>query len=268
MNKEILTVVDMVSNEKGVSKDIIFEALESALVSATKKKYRQGAEMDIQVKIDRQSGDYSTARRWEVMTDEDYCEPERHLIIEDIQDKHPGAALGDFIEEPMESVAFGRIAAQTARQVIVQKVREAERAQIAEAYRGQVGELINGVVKRLEKGNLTIDLGSNAEALVMRENLIPREAIRPGDRIRAYLREVKEDSRGPQLILSRIDPEFLIELFKLEVPEIGENLVEVLSAARDPGLRAKIAVRAHDPRIDPVGACVGMRGSRVQAVTN
>ncbi|MDH5692374.1 MAG: transcription termination factor NusA [Gammaproteobacteria bacterium] len=268
MSKEILLVVDAVSNEKGVEKSIIFEAIEAALATATRKK--NGGEIDVRVQIDRETGNYDTFRRWEVLDDEDenFEGPVRQMLLATAQTKNPELNVGDFYEEPIESVEFGRIAAQTAKQVIVQKVREAERAQIVDQYQGRVGELITGVVKRTEKGNIYIDLGGNAEAIIAREDLIPREVLRPGDRVRGYLREVKSETRGPQLYMSRVSPQLIIELFKLEVPEVGENLIEIMSAARDPGLRAKIAVRTHDPRIDPVGACVGMRGSRVQAVSN
>jgi N utilization substance protein A len=194
--------------------------------------------------------------------------PERQVWLDDAREQNPELQPGDYIEEPMESVEFGRIAAQAAKQVIVQKVREAERAQIVEAYRERVGELVGGIVKRVERGNVYIDLGGNAEAVISREEMIPREAVRGGDRIRCYLREVRSEPRGPQLFVSRTAPELLIELFTLEVPEIGEGLIDIMGAARDPGSRAKIAVRSNEPRIDPVGACVGMRGSRVQAVSN
>ncbi|GAB4358707.1 MAG: transcription termination factor NusA [Gammaproteobacteria bacterium] len=268
MNKEILLVVDAVSNEKGVQKEVIFEAIEAALASATRKKH--GGDIDARVAIDRETGDYETFRRWEVVADdsEEFENPEAQIHLSDAREINPDIQVGEYIEEPMESVAFGRIAAQAAKQVIVQKVREAERQQVVEAYKDRVGELLMGVVKRIERGNVYLDLGGNAEAIIPREQMIPREAVRPGDRLRGYLYEVRSEPRGPQLFISRTAPELLIELFKLEVPEVGEGLIEIIGAARDPGLRAKIAVRAHDPRIDPVGACVGMRGSRVQAVSN
>ena len=268
MNKEILLVVDAVSNEKGVDKEVIFQAIEAALASATKK--RHGGEIDARVAIDRQTGDYATFRRWQVVDDEDenFETPERQVLHARAQQLQPGIEVGQYIEEPMESEVFGRIAAQTAKQVIVQKVREAEREQVVDAYRDRVGELVTGVVKRVERGNVYLDLGGNAEAFVAREEMIPRESVRPGDRLRGYLREVRSEPRGPQLFISRVAPEFLIELFKIEVPEIGQGLISILGAARDPGMRAKIAVKSHDQRIDPVGACVGMRGSRVQAVSN
>lgn len=267
MSKEILLVVDAVSNEKGISKGIIFEAIEAALASATRKRY--GSEIDVRVAINRETGDYDTFRRWEVVADDQELEaPERQIRLSDARQIDPKAEVGGFVEKSMESVSFGRIAAQTAKQVIVQKVREAERAQIVDAYRERKGQLVTGVVKRVERGSVYLDLGGNTEAMVPREEMIPREAIRPGDRLRGYLYDVRPESRGPQLFISRTRPEFLVELFKLEVPEVGQGLIEILGAARDPGLRAKIAVKSNDPRIDPVGACVGMRGSRVQAVSN
>ncbi len=266
MNKEILLVVDAVSNEKGVEKTIIFEAIEAALAMATKKRYN--VDIDVRVAIDRQSGDYDTFRRWLVVEDDAVEQPEREITLSAACYDDDSISLGDYIEEQIESVDFGRIAAQTAKQVIVQKVREAERAQIVDMYESKIGELVMGVVKRVERGNVYLDLGGNAEAFIPRENMIPREAVRSGDRIRGFLKEVKTETRGPQLFISRTDPLFLIELFKIEVPEIGEGLIEIIGASRDPGSRAKIAVKSNDPRIDPVGACVGMRGSRVQAVSN
>lgn len=269
MNKEILLVADAVSNEKGVAKEIIFEAIEAALATATKKRYN--GDVEIRVQIDRGTGDYETFRRWKVVDDSEgkpLEAPEREITLSAAQQENPSIQPDDYVEEPVESVAFGRIAAQTAKQVIVQKVREAERAQIVEAYKARKGQLITAVVKRVERGNVYLDLGNNAEAFVPREEIIPREAVRPGDRLRGYLFDVRSEPRGPQLFVSRTRPEFLIELFKLEVPEVGEGLIEIKAAARDPGLRAKIAVKSNDARIDPVGACVGMRGSRVQSVTN
>ncbi|MCZ6771941.1 MAG: transcription termination factor NusA [Proteobacteria bacterium] len=291
MDKEILTVVDVVSAEKGVSKDIIFDALEAALASATKKGITE--DIDCRVSIDRESGAYEAFRRWEVVDPEHIAEideeeegfeelqeaaamiaagelpyPDRQIWLADARKDQAALNGGDFIEAPLEAAEFGRIAAQTAKQVIVQKVREAERAQVVEAYQDRVGELVMGVVKRVERSNVFIDLGGNAEAAILKDQLIPRELIRAGDRIRGYLFDVRSEKRGPQLFVSRTVKELLIELFKLEVPEIGEGVIDVLEAARDPGLRAKIAVRSNDPRIDPVGACVGMRGSRVQAVSN
>jgi len=268
MNKEILLVVDAVSNEKGVDKEIIFEAIEAALASATRKKH--GSEIDARVQIDRTSGEYETFRRWHVIDDEDpeFESTERQILVSYARRDHPEIEVGEYIEEPIESVEFGRIAAQTAKQVIVQKVREAERARIAEEYQDRIGTLVMGEVKRVERSGIYIDLGGNVEGFVPREEMLPRESVRSGDRLRAFMKEVRTETRGPQLILTRTSDPFLIELFKLEVPEVGQGLIEIVAAARDPGLRAKIAVKSNDPRLDPVGACVGMRGSRVQSVSN
>jgi N utilization substance protein A len=261
-------VVDAVSNEKGVDKEVIFEALEAALAAATRRKH--GEEWDVRVAIDRRTGDYETFRRWKAFADDstELQAPDRELRLEDALDLNPAAVVDGFVEQPMESVTFGRIAAQQAKQVIVQKVREAERQQVVDAYQDRVGTLVSGVVKRVDRNGIYIDLGSNAEGFVPRTDMIPREQVKAQDRIKAFLREVRSEPRGPQLFLTRTAPEFLIELFKLEVPEVGQGLIQILGAARDPGVRAKIAVRSSDPRIDPVGACVGMRGSRVQAVSN
>ncbi len=269
MNKEILLVVDVVSNEKDIEKEVIFEAIEYALASATRKK--AGGDISVRVQVDRVTGDYTSFRRWEVISEVDPDEefnPEKEIMLEEAQKVVPEIQSGAFIEEPMESIAFGRIAAQTAKQVIVQKVREAERAKVVEAYQERIGDLVTGIVKRVDRGNVTLDLGGNAEAIVLRDQMIPREPVRSGDRLRGYLYEVRSEQRGPQLFVSRSCPELLIELFKLEVPEVGEGLIDIKGAARDPGLRAKIAVKTNDTRIDPVGACVGMRGSRVQAISN
>ncbi|MFV2055675.1 MAG: transcription termination factor NusA [Thiohalomonadales bacterium] len=266
-NKEILLVVDAVSNEKGIEREIIFQAIEAALATASRKLSK--GDIDTRVAIDRESGEYDTFRRWEVIGDNDEMEfPDHQYHLTDAQEHDADIEVGAYIEEPMAAVKFGRIAAQAAKQVIVQKVREAERARVVEAYHDRTGELILGVVKRVDKGNVVIDLGGNIEALIPRDEMIPREAVRPGDRIRGYLKEVRSESRGPQLFVSRTAPDLLIELFKLEVPEVGEGLIDILGAARDAGSRAKIAVKTNDPRIDPVGACVGMRGSRVRAVSN
>lgn len=267
MSKEILLVVDAVSNEKGVSKTIIFEALEAALASATSKRHND--ELSARVAIDRETGEYETFRCWEVLDDEAELESEEHQILhKDALAQYPDIEVGAFIEEPMDNVEFGRIAAQTAKQVIVQRVREAEREQVVEAYKDREGELINGIVKRVERGNVYLDLGGNAEAFIAQRHMIQGETVRPGDRLRAFLYEVKAEPRGPQLFASRTIKEFLIALFELEVPEIGQELISIMGGARDPGRRAKVAVRSNDPRTDPIGACVGMRGSRVQAVSN
>ena len=268
MNKEILMVVDAVSNEKGVDKEIIFTALEAALASATRKRHGEG--IDVRVAINRKSGDYDTWRRWKVFADDstELENPDAELRLEDGVEINAEAQIGGFVEVPMESVAFGRIAAQTAKQVIVQKVREAEREMVVNEYKGRVGTLVSGIVKRVDRNGVYVDLGGNAEGFVPRDQMIPREPVRSQDRIKAYLQDVRSEQRGPQLFLTRTAPEFLIELFKLEVPEVGQGLINILGAARDPGVRAKIAVKSNDSRIDPVGACVGMRGSRVQAVSN
>ncbi len=268
MSKNILLMADVVSNEKGVDKDTIFEALEAALASATKESH--GDESDIRVSIDRETGDYESFRRWTVFEDdsEDFEFPEREIKLTYALKEYPDIKVGDVIEKPIESIDFGRIGAQRAKQVIVQKVRDAERAQVVEAYKDRVGELLTGLVKRLERGSVIVDLGGSSEAIIPRDHLIPREPVRPGDRIRGYLYEVGPQTRGPQLSISRTLPQLLMQLFELEVPEIAQGLIELKGAARDPGLRAKIAVQAKDKRIDPVGACVGMRGSRVQSVSN
>jgi N utilization substance protein A len=268
MSKEILMVVDAVSNEKGVEKEIVFEAIEAALASATRRKH--GEDIDVRVAIDRETGDYDTWRRWMVFEDEstELEVPDRELRMIDAVDIDENAQPGAYVEVPMESIEFGRIAAQTAKQVIVQKIREAEREQVVEEFKEREGELLSGLVKRVDRNGVYIDLGGNAEGFVPREQMVPREPVRPQDRIKALLTEVRSEPRGPQLFMTRTSPKFLIELFKIEVPEVGQGLIDILGAARDPGLRAKIAVKSNDARIDAVGACVGMRGSRVQAVSN
>ena len=265
LNKEILLVADAVSNEKGVDREVIFEAIELALSMATKKRYEE--ESEIEVIIDRESGDYETFRRWTVMPDDHLSILGTELTTEEAAEKDPALKVGDVYREQVEGVEFGRIAAQTAKQVIVQKVREAERAQVVDAYRDRIGEMVSGTVKKVTRDAVIVDLGNNAEALISRDSLVGREAFRVNDRVRAILIEIREDVRGPQLALSRSCNEMLIELFSIEVPEISEQVIEIRAAARDPGLRAKIAVKTNDGRIDPVGACVGMRGSRVQAVS-
>ncbi|AOE87469.1 transcription termination factor NusA [Pseudomonas sp. TCU-HL1] len=265
MSKEVLLVVESVSNEKGVPAGVIFEALELALATATKKRYED--EVDLRVAINRHSGIYDTFRRWTVVEEDDFEDPAIQLTLDQAQERDEHAKIGDIIEEKIESIEFGRIAAQTAKQVIVQKVREAERAQVVEAYREKLGDIISGTVKKVTRDNVIVDLGNNAEALLAREDIIARETFRVGARVRALLKEIRTENRGPQLILSRTAPQMLIELFRIEVPEIAEELIEVMAASRDPGSRAKIAVRSKDKRIDPQGACIGMRGSRVQAVS-
>lgn len=263
MSREILLLVDALAHEKNVSKEVIFTALELALASATKKNHEEGA--DIRVEIDRETGDYKTFRRWQYV---EYDLLESSTFQFDEEDaRAEGRQIGDYYEEPLESIAFGRIGAQAAKQVILQKVREAEREQMIQDFLGRGESLVTGVIKRMEKGNAIIEVG-RIECLLPREAMIPKENLRVGDRVRAYLSRVDRGGRGPQLILSRVAPDFLKRLFELEVPEIEEGLLEIRSAARDPGLRSKIAVKTNDQRLDPVGTCVGMRGSRVQAVTS
>jgi N utilization substance protein A len=268
MSKEILYVVDAMSNEKNVEPEIIFEAIEIALATATRKRY--GMEMDIRVDIDRTTGNYQSFRRWEVLDDEDpeFESPDKQILHSYAKARGLELKVGEFIEEPVDSIEFGRIAAQTAKQVIVQKIRHAERVQIVDNFRNRMGQLILGTVKRTDRRGVVLDLGDNAEALIPRDQMIPRENVRIGDRLRGLLKEIREDARGPQMIVSRTANEFLIELIKLEVPEIGQEMIEVMGCARDPGSRAKIAVQALMPNLDPIGACVGMRGSRIQTVTN
>ncbi len=268
MSKELLLVIEAVANEKGVPRQVILEAMEAALASAAKKRYPE-QDVACRVVINPKDGTYETFRRWEVVADDIVMEsPERMIRMMDAVDEKADAQIGDFIEAPIENPEFGRISAQAAKQVIVQRVREAERQQVVDAWNDRVGELVTGVVKRAERGNLYVDLGGDAEAFIPKDKSIPRDALRPGDRVRGLLYEVRAESRGPQLFISRTAPEFMMELFKLEVPEVGQGLVEIKAAARDPGDRAKIAVLTHDHRTDPIGACIGMRGSRVQAVSN
>ncbi|QFU03261.1 hypothetical protein FIU83_16635 [Halomonas sp. THAF5a] len=267
MSKEILAVVDTISNEKGVSREVIFEAVEAALASASRKRF-EDEEASVRVHIDRQTGDYETFRRWEVVEDDDFDGPDAQIKLSYAERRDPPLGLGDVVEERIENAAFGRIAAQTAKQVIVQKVREAERAEVVRLYAEREGELVAGIVKKTTRDGLIIDLGENAEAFLPRSEMIPGERYRMNERVRALLVKVDAEARGAQLILSRTCPELIIELFSIEVPEIAEQLIEIKGAARDPGSRAKIAVKTNDRRIDPVGACVGMRGSRVQAVSS
>lgn len=266
MSKEILLVVDAVSNEKALSRESIFEAMETALETATKKKYE--GEILVRVEIDRETGEFDTFRRWEVIADDAEMEnPYAQMGLAAAQYDDETLELGGFVEDQIESVKFDRITTQTAKQVIVQKIREAERAKVIAEYEDQVGEIITGVVKKASRESVILDLGNNAEAVIFRDEMLPREVFRPGDRVRGLLFEIKPEARGAQLFVSRANPEMLIELFRVEVPEIGEEMLEIKGAARDPGSRAKISVKSNDRRIDPVGACVGMRGSRVQAVS-
>ena len=267
MSKEILLVVDAVSNEKALPRESIFEAMETALETATKKKYE--GDIAVRVSIDRISGEFDTFRRWLVVEDSDQQmeNPYAEISLDAAQYENPELNVGDYVEDQIESVKFDRVTTQTAKQVIVQKIREAERALVVEAYQEQVGELVTGVVKKSSRESVILDLGNNAEAIIYRDDMLPRESFRPGDRVRGLLYEIKPEARGAQLFVSRTKPEMLVELFRVEVPEIGEEMLEIKGAARDPGSRAKIAVKSNDKRIDPVGACVGMRGSRVQAVS-
>jgi len=265
MSREILLLVDALAREKNVEKDIVFAALEQALASATKKRFRE--DVDVRVEIDRSSGDYSSFRRWHVVADELLEAADREMTVEQARALVSDIQLDEYVEEPLEPVEFGRIGAQTAKQVILQKIRDAEREQILNDFLARQEHLVTGTIKRIERGNAIVESG-RIEAVLPRDQMIPKENLRVGDRVRAFLLKIDRSSRGPQLVLSRVAPEFLIKLFELEVPEIEEGLLEVKAAARDPGSRAKIAVKSNDARIDPIGTCVGMRGSRVQAVTS
>ncbi len=265
MNREVLLLVDALAREKNVDKEIVFDALEAALASATKKRF--SGEADVRVSIDRDTGEYESFRRWQVMDDETFETPELHIKLSEAQQHNPDIQMDDFVEQALESIEFGRIGAQAAKQVIFQKIRDAEREQILEDFMERKEHLVSGTVKRIERGNAIIEFGK-IEALLPRDQMIPKENMRVGDRVRAHLLRVDRSVRGPQIVLSRITSEFLVKLFELEVPEIEEGMLEIVSAARDPGARAKISVRSHDKRIDPIGTCVGMRGSRVQAVSN
>ena len=265
-NNEILLMAEVVSREKNLDKETIFRAIEAALATATRKWHT--GEIDARVSIHRDTGDYDTFRVWEVVEDDSEISfPDAQIPLTEARESDDEVEVGDLIEEPMDKVEFGRIAAQAAKQVIMQKVREAERQQIATRYAERVGALVSGTVKRMERGNAIIDLG-DAEAMLSKVGMIPREGLRPGDRIRALLEKIDDEARGPQLILSRLSPQYLIELFRLEVPEVSEGIIEIIGAARDPGSRSKISVRSNDRNVDPVGACVGIRGSRVQSVSN
>ena len=266
MNKEILMVTEAVSNEKGVEREIIFEAIEQALEMATKKRFEEGA--NIRVVIDRETGSYESFRWWEVVADDVLAELGTQFTTEEAHEKDPDLNVGDLYEERVDNAKFGRIAAQAAKQVIVQRVREAEREIIVDRFKHRVGELLNGTVKKVTREHVIIDFGDNAEGLLPREQLVGREIFRINDRTRTILTAIREDTRGPQLLVSRTSPDMLIQLFRIEVPEIAEGVIEIKGAARDPGQRAKIAVKSKDARIDPVGACVGMRGARVQAVSS
>jgi len=265
MNRELLLLVDALAREKNVPKDIVFTALESALASATKKRFNQ--DIDARVEIDRETGDYESFRRWTVVPDEDHEEPAHQIAITDALERDPPLALGDVVEEELEPVEFGRIGAQAAKQVILQKIRDAEREQILNDFLERDDKLLTGTVKRIERGATIVESG-RIEGVIPRDQLIPKENLRVGDRVRAFVVKIEPQARGPQLVLSRITPDLVVRLFELEVPEIEEGLIEIRAAARDPGIRAKIAVKSNDPRLDPQGTCIGMRGSRVTAVTN
>lgn len=267
MSKDLLLLVTSISNQRDVPEEDIFQAVEAALASVAAARF--GEQASVRVAIDRKTGDYETFRCWHVVADDfEEFEENRDILLSKARETDAELEVGDVIEEPIEADESGRIQAQRAKQVIQQKVREAERAKIARQYSNRVGQLLIGIVKKVTRDSVTLDMGANAEGILMREEMIPREAFRVNDRIRAYLYEVRDDRRGPQLMLSRTRPQMLIELFKIEVPEIGEEVIEIKAAARDPGSRAKIAVKTNDGRIDPIGACVGMRGSRVQAVSS
>jgi len=264
MSRELLMLVDALAREKNVEKDIVFGALELALASATKKRFKD--DVDVRVEIDRDTGEYKSFRRWQIVADNDHEIPAQQIAMTDAHERDPNLQINDFVEEPLEPVEFGRIGAQTAKQVILQKIRDAEREQILNDFLQRKEFIVTGAIKRMERGNAIIESG-RIEAALPKDQMIPKENLRIGDRVRAFLLKVDRNNRGPQLILSRTVPEFLIKLFEMEVPEIEEGLLEIKAAARDPGSRAKIAVKSNDPRIDPIGTCVGMRGSRVQAVT-
>lgn len=265
MSKELLLVAEALSNERGVSKEVILLAIQAALESATRKIF--GIENGIRIALDSRTGEYETYRFWDVVEEEDLLHPDYQLTLQQAREKNPAIEIGGRLEELVPSIGFGRIEAQAARQVIMQKVREAERDQVIEQYRSKLGQLIYGTVKKVTRDNVIIDLGGKAEAFLPRTEMLPHEMFRANDRVRAYLYEISPQTRGPQLFVSRTRNEMLIELFTIEVPEIGENIIDIKAAARDPGNRAKIAVKTNDGRIDPIGACVGMRGARVQAVS-
>ncbi|HMX69508.1 MAG TPA: transcription termination factor NusA [Accumulibacter sp.] len=265
MSREILMLVDVLAREKNVTKDIVFGALELALASASKKRIHDDA--NVRVVVDRETGDFETFRRWEVVADADFLDEEQQIALSEAQEQDPEVEVGDFLEEALEPIDFGRIGAQAAKQVILQKIRDAEREQILADFLARKEHLVTGTIKRMERGNAIVETGK-MEALLPRDQMIPRENLRVGDRVKAYLQRIDRSARGPQLILSRTAPEFIIKLFALEVPEVDDGLLEIKAAARDPGMRAKIAVKSNDQRVDPIGTCVGMRGMRVTAVTN
>ncbi len=265
MSREILLLVDALAREKNVSKEIVFGALELALASATKKRINDEAE--VRVSIDRNTGSFESFRRWQVVPDNEYVNEFLEIPLSDAQKDDPEVEAGDSIEEALEPIDFGRIGAQAAKQVILQKIRDAEREQILTDFLERGDHVVYGTIKRMERGNAIVEAGK-IEALLPRDQMIPKENLRVGDRVRAFMLRIDRNARGPQIILSRTAPEFIIKLFDLEVPEIADGLMELKACARDPGLRAKIAVKSNDPRVDPIGTCVGLRGSRVTAVRN
>jgi len=265
MSREMLLLVDALAREKNVSKDIVFGALELALASATKKRIHD--EADVRVSVDRETGEFETFRRWQVVPDNEYVNEFLEVPLSEAQKDDPDVEPGDSLEEPLEPIDFGRIGAQAAKQVILQKIRDAEREQILADFLERKEHVVYGTIKRMERGNAIVEAGK-IEAMLPRDQMIPKENLRVGDRVRAYLLRIDRNARGPQIILSRTAPEFIIRLFDLEVPEISDGLMELKACARDPGLRAKIAVKSNDPRVDPIGTCVGLRGSRVTAVRN
>lgn len=266
MSKELLLVAEALSNERGVSKEVIILAIQAALESATRKIF--GLDIGVRIVMDPRTGEYETFRYWDVVNDDELEFPDRQYTLAQARERNPAIEIGEQIEEIIPSIEFGRIEAQAARQVIMQKVREAERDLVIDQYKNKLGQLVYGTVKKVTRDNIIIDLGGKAEAFLPRTEMLPHEMFRPNDRVRAYLYEISPQARGPQLFVSRIRNEMLIELFRIEVPEIGENIIDVKAAAREPGNRAKIAVKTNDGRIDPIGACVGMRGARVQAVSS
>ena len=265
MSRELLLLVDALAREKNVDKDIVFGALELALASATKKRIHD--EADVRVEIDRETGTHEAFRRWLVLDDEEVEIPAQQIGLTEAREQVADVQLDEYIEEALEPIDFGRIGAQAAKQVILQKIRDAEREQILNDFLERKEHLVTGTIKRMERGNAIVEAG-RIEALLPRDQMIPKENLRPGDRVRAWLMKIDRSARGPQLILSRTAPQFIMKLFELEVPEIEDGLLEIKCAARDPGVRAKIGVKSNDPRVDPIGTCVGMRGSRVTAVTN
>ena len=266
MSREVLLLVDALAREKNVDKDVVFGALEAALASATKKRFEE--DVDVRVAIDRESGEHETFRRWLVVPDDaGLQEPDKQILLFEAKEQDADIDVDQFIEEQIESVEFGRIGAQAAKQVILQRIRDAEREQILNDYLDRGEKIMTGTIKRADKKGLIVESG-RVEALLARDQMIPKENLRTGDRVRAYILNVDRTARGPQIELSRTCPEFLIKLFENEVPEMEQGLLEIKAAARDPGVRAKIAVVAHDKRIDPIGTCVGVRGTRVTAVRN